>query len=321
MKRPLFYCILLLSVYLNSCVTYIEKDLDIKSKLVLFGYLVPQLDTTIISLSNSVSMFATYDKLPKPIANATIEISENNIDWIKLTFNEPWQHYFITQTDFPIIEGKTYYIRASAPEYETVFSSCKVPFFRETNLNLRIEEAKNDIHNGDVYSGLHYHCYYEWDDYPREDNYYIFCRNYSNWYYYYDWENNNHIPYDSILYHYCSNVWDEKNYPCIFSDKGQDGKKMSILLSLFYYNYDNNSDEYNVTLLQTDENCYLFEKSYYEFWDMSDFQSFMLEPMQLYTNIKNGYGVFGAFVMRDYSFEFEEPTKLISFSRETTSIP
>ena len=317
MKRPLFYFILLLSVCLNSCVTYIEKDLDIKPKLVLFGYLVPQLDTTIVSLSNSVSMFATSDKRPKPIANATVEISENNINWIKLTFDEPYQHYFITQTDFPIIEGKTYYIRASAPEYEMVFSSCKVPFFRETNLNLRVEEANNDIHNGNVHSGTHYHHYFEWNDYPREDNYYIFCKNDSYWSYSYDWDNNGNILCDSTLYYHWGSYWDKKNKPCIFSDKGLDGKKMSVLLSVFL---DTESCS-NVTLLQSDENCYLFETSYQEFWNASDFQSFMLEPMQLYTNIQNGYGVFGAFVMQDYSFEFEEPTKLISFSRETTSIP
>jgi hypothetical protein len=35
-------------------------------------------------------------------------------------------------------------------------------------------------------------------------------------------------------------------------------------------------------------------------------QQFMLEPTQIYSNVKNGYGVFGAFVMKDVDFEIEE---------------
>jgi hypothetical protein len=60
---------------------------------------------------------------------------------------------------------------------------------------------------------------------------------------------------------------------------------------------------YETTLLQTDKNCYLFEKSIMDY--DPDFNTFTLEPMQYYTNIKNGYGLFGAFVMKEYVFELD----------------
>jgi hypothetical protein len=301
MKKMFFYIIFLLGICLNSCITYIEKDLDMESKLVLFSYLVPQLDTTIVCLTNSVPLFSTDIKKPKYINNATVEISENNMDWVKLAFDKLYQQYFITQTLFPIIEGKTYYIRASAPGFETVSASCTVPFLRETNLNLVIEESINDVHNGEIYSWYHKHYYFEWKDYPAEDNYYIFCRNGFWWDYVYDYDGGDDWylnPVDSTLYHFWRTFQDAKDKPCIFSDQGQDGKKMSVLISLWQ------TDFSKVALLQTDRNCYLFERSSYEY--DSDLQSFMLEPVQLYSNVKNGYGVFGAFVKKDYEFEVEE---------------
>jgi hypothetical protein len=218
-----------------------------------------------------------------------------------LAFDELYQHYFITQTFFPIIEGKTYYIRASAPGFETVSASCKVPYLRETNVNLVIEESINDVHGGQIYSWPHKHRFFEWKDYPGEDNYYIFCKNGSRWDYVYDYDIDEWYlnPTDSTLYHYFNTFWDEKHKPCIFSDQGQDGKKMSVMLYIHFAF--SNDDVSKVTLLQTDRNCYMFELSCYEY--DADFQSFMLEPVQLYSNIKNGYGVFGAFVMKDYEFE------------------
>jgi hypothetical protein len=45
----------------------------------------------------------------------------------------------------------------------------------------------------------------------------------------------------------------------------------------------------------------MFHKNY-DRYDPS-MQYFMLEPVQFFTNVKNGYGVFGAFVMKEDEFE------------------
>jgi hypothetical protein len=306
MKKLIFYIVLFLGVCLNSCITYIEDISDIKPKLVLFCFLVPQLDTTLVSITNSVPLFSSNKKMPERITNATVEISENNIEWVKLTFEEEHRLYMITQTVFPIKEGKTYYIRASAPGFETVSASCTVPFFRETNPNLITEESINDVHGGQIFSELHYHHYFEWDDFAGEENYYIFCEKGTYWFYLYEYDDYEDLPLfppptDSVLYHSWGIFYDENYNDCIYSDQGQDGKRMSSVLINPWYTTDRASKP---TLLQTDRSCYMFHKNY-DRYDPS-MQYFMLEPMQFYSNVKNGYGVFGAFVMKDYEFDVEE---------------
>ena len=298
----------LISVCLISCMTDVDtKDLGMKPKLVLFCYLVPQLDTTIVSLTNSVALFSKRTHKVEAVANATVEISENNTQWVKMEFAWLYQHYFITQSQFPIREGKTYYIRASAPGFETVFASCTVPFLRETNFKFEIKEFINDIHDGELYPGLHYHECIEWTDYPDEENYYMFCRNsLEMWYDMYRDPETDEFMRDTSYYYARGFLYDMNYKPCIYSDKGQDGKKMSatIYVNTDRFNANIRDTITNIRFLQTDRNCYLLEKSLVDF--SNDVQFFMLEPVKIYSNIKNGYGIFGAFVMRDYVFEFED---------------
>jgi hypothetical protein len=260
---------------------------------------MPQLDTTIINLTSSAPLFTTHPKNPAPVSNATVEISDNNAQWVKLKYDTAYKRYFIPQADFPVKEGKTYYIRASAPGFETVSASCTVPYLRETNFNLVFEESINDVHYGEIYNWLHYHGFFEWNDYPGEDNYYMFCDKYFSKHYlhHFDWDNGEHSEDTASFYDWYF-LWDMNDKRCIYTDNGQDGKKMSVFMM------DGLPGVFETTLLQTDKNCYLFEKSAMDYDDT--FNSFTLEPLQLYSNVKNGYGVFGAFVMKEYMFEFED---------------
>ena len=303
MKNPLFYLILLLTLCLQSCITYIDRELDVKPKLVLFCYIVPQLDTTIVRLTNSVPLFTSNPKHWEYVTHATVEISDNNIDWVKFNFQPYHKYYLLTQTDFPIREGKTYYIRASAPEYETVYANCTVPVFRETNVSVVLQQDTVTDKYGNRFSlGK-----IEWTDYAGEDNYYIFCDKtfYERYEREWDWEEHDWIILDTI-YSYGWHPLSEPNYRrrCVYSDKDKDGKKMTAPIEV-HWGSSNWSEVtlLEITQLQTDIHCYQFEISFQNY--EADLQFFMLEPMQLYSNIKNGYGLFGAFVLRDYGFEFE----------------
>jgi len=60
---------------------------------------------------------------------------------------------------------------------------------------------------------------------------------------------------------------------------------------------------FDITMVQMDKHSYSFEKSYNSEKVTDDMMSvFLLEPTQVYTNIKNGYGLFCALAMKDYSF-------------------
>jgi hypothetical protein len=253
-----------------------------------------------VRLTNSAPLFTANPKKIEPVAHATVEISENNSTWLKLEYDTAYKRYFIPQTVFPVHEGKTYYIRASASGFETVFASCTVPHFRETNLNFAYEESINDIHHGDMEPYLHYHSYLEWNDYPGEANYYMFCEKDFTEYFHYYFENGTTLV-DSFHYYNWYLLYDMKDKPCIYSDKGQDGKKISAFIMLGLPEF------FETTFIQADVNCYMYETSAMDYDAI--FQSFLLEPAQLYSNVKNGYGLFGAFVMKEYVFESEEEKK------------
>ena len=291
MNRLFFYLLFLTSVLLTSCITYIEKELDIKPKLVLHCYLIPQMDTTILSLTNSVPLFGSNLKNIEPVTNATVEISEDNHRWVRMEYDSVYKNYFISQVQFPITEGKTYYIRASALEYETISASCAVPYFRETNFEIVTEEHVGCVHHGEPYAEPHYHYYLKWKDYAGEENYYIFYRNF-DWI----WD-----PWGDSIRIIWEILWDEKGKPCLFSDHGQDGQSMSSLVTTYYLD-----DEISeITMVQTDVHSYLYQRSIEDY--NGDLGFFIIEPVKIYSNIKNGYGVFGAFVMKDYSFELHTP--------------
>ena len=112
-------------------------------------------------------------------------------------------------------------------------------------------------------------------------------------------ENGEIIP---PFYNY-SRVIDMDEHTSIFSDKDYDGKKMSILISMTWSSQQRNQWSYDITMIQMDKHTYLFETtSRADKSSMDDFLSaFVLEPYQVYSNINNGFGLFGAFVMREYS--------------------
>ena len=288
-----------MSITLNSCITYLNKELDMKPKLVLHCFVTPQLDTTILILTNSAPLFTTNPRKIEAVANATVEISDNNYSWVKMEFDTLFKVYFIPQVKFPIHEGKTYYIRASAPGFETISSSCTVPYLRETNFNFVVGEICTRSHEPGWYYGPHRHNHFEWTDYAGEENYYVFQNKTLHAIYGFDI----YGEFTDTIYKYSySFCYNEAHKPCISSDHGQDGKKMYEMLSP-YYLYHSTIDTLNITMLQTDKHWHMYHMSLLDY--NGDFQFFLLEPTPLYTNIKNGYGVFGAFVMREYVFEVD----------------
>ena len=296
MNRLFLYLLLFLIITLNSCFTYVEKDLDINPKIVLHGFVSPQLDTTIVVLTNSVPLFTTNPLKIRFIVHATVEISEDNYHWVQLDFDKLFKVYFIPQAEFPIHEGKTYYIRASSHGFESVSSSCTVPFLRETNFNFILGEPCNIKHE-QWYNKTHRHNQIEWTDYPGEDNYYTFMINslHAWWKWEHDDEGNIYSS-DTTYYYSYGLIYNENSKPYIYSDHGKDGKKLNEKLS-YHYDFDG-MEEPVICELQTDKHWYMFHKSVFDYG--GEMQFFMLEPIQLYSNIRNGYGVFGAFVMREY---------------------
>ncbi|MCL2246393.1 MAG: DUF4249 domain-containing protein [Lentimicrobiaceae bacterium] len=296
MNKLFLFSLILISVFFTSCISYIDEDKSFRSKLVLHCRLVPQLDTTILHLSHTVPIFTKNPQEIGDISNGMVEISNDNKQWLRMLYSPELKYYFIPQAQFPIIEGQTYYIRASVPNYEEVTSSCKVPVFRETHLKYLLKEVEGDTHDNEEYNFLHTHHYFEWTDFPEEENYYAFFEKYL-------WEELINENGDTIRPFYnWTQQHDMDTQLALFSDKGNDGKKMSLLFTISYSGEWSKQWGYEISMIQMDKHCYLFESSKDSSGSMNDFMSFfLLEPYQVYSNINNGYGLFGAFVMRDYA--------------------
>ena len=286
MNRLFLYALLLLSGILSSCIT----DIDIKSnknfkpKLVLYCRISPQLDTTFLYLTHTVPVFSGNRDSIKVITNAKVEISDNNKEWHKMEYCPELKHYYIPQTNFSIKEGKTYYVKTFAPNYDEVSASCTVPFFRETNLKLiYTEESKPFEGLPEEFNLLQT---LEWKDYPNENNYYMFFKSVF-------------VPTQFVWFA----CWDYESNYTITSDEKSDGAILRFPINIC----DEEEYPFDISMFQLDKHNYLFETSVSKIKDTDMFLSFLtLEPQQVYTNIKNGYGLFGAFVKKDYTLEKEE---------------
>lgn len=288
MKRFLLYFILVTS--LTACEDYVDvKDLGIEPGMVLYCYLSPMFDTTSVFLSNSQPVFSTESNDLAVIKNATVELSNNGKTWVKCKYDITKERYILSKIDFPILEGKTYYIRAKAPGFkETISSSCTVPFYR--NIDLKIENHESDENMIEMNLS--------WKDYPGESNYYSFCA-------YEIYEINDYIPdemYKELFSYY---IYDINSESYIFSDEGKDGSDFTIktYLSTGYYK-ERNSDTILLSVNQISKDYYLYENALNKYYINTSFFG-MIEPTLLYNNIKNGYGLFTAFVFKTFLYDLK----------------
>lgn len=273
-----------------SCIDDIdlENQLHETKKLVLYCRLCPQLDATEVHLSHSKLLYTenNTDTL-EVIRDAVVELSDDNVHWIRMAYNETDNRYVLTHNQFPIEEGRTYYIRASYGDYKTIQSQCTVPYTRHTNPHFETVEAINDNHEGVIYNCAHTDSYLVWQDYPGEENYYMCLQMMED----------SDDEY-SISYAYTLQCQDNGTWTDLFTDEERDGKQIRVMNDYdIYWDYSKESE--HLFLLSLDKNCYLYEKTV----TSADgfFNAFLLEPQHTYTNIENGFGLFGAFVMEEIS--------------------
>lgn len=276
------YIVFILLFAFSSCEDDVDlKDLGIDPKLVLYCHLSPDLDTITAYLTNSQPVLVGNSEQVSIIKNATVEISSDNANWVSLTYNPAKERYMLPQSNFPISEGKTYYIRAESPnDKKTISSSCTVPYYRD--VHMEIEHYKNEYEEIEVN--------FTWKDYPNEKNFYVISA--------YTINEDTDLGDKYIWY---IPVLSDSTQDYLFTDVNQDGATMKGVYTV--YSYD---DSLIFNFIQIDEPTYLFEKSMY-YNNYIDFMGFV-EPTLVYNNIKDGYGLFSAFRFKTYRYIFKTNT-------------
>lgn len=287
MKRIIIYIISAIS--LIACEDDVDvKDLGIEPKMVLYCYLSPMFDTNLVFLSNSQPIFSSETNDLAVINNATVELSNNGKTWVKCKYDNIKERYILPKTDFPILEGKTYYIRAKAPGFkETIKSSCVVPYYRDIDLEIDTMVSYENAISTMI----------KWKDFAGEANYYSFCV------YEISSELNESLE-DTNIYLKTHYVYDLKSNSRVFSDEGKDGSTLSFesYLSNQYGNHWD-FDTIMFTINQTNKDLYIYEKSFNEYYNSAGLSG-LVEPSLLYNNIENGYGLFTAFVFKKFTYDF-----------------
>ena len=304
-----------LVVCLTTCEEVVNlKDMGVKPKLVLFCFLSPQYDTISVYLSNSQPLFSSDRILAEVKDAAVVEISNDNQHWTRIHYNKDRKRYLLPQTQFPVMEGKTYYIRASAENYESISASCTVPFWRETNPKPELDS----VPNSEDYRYFNTLLYFSWNDYPNEKNYYALMH-YNFWEGIDSWSQEEEVLKNYLTYYYVRT--EEFSGVVISSDEGKNGQKMNLPFKTIEHcspsefvgndmRYDGlNYDSIYVFFIQTDENLFLYENSADIAVKTEGLGSiFTVEPTLVYSNIKNGFGIFGAMNFKSYRLNFRKKT-------------
>lgn len=307
--RYFIISIVLAMFVFNGCVDEVDihSDFNETPKLVLYARLCPQIDSTYILLSNTQLLYSNNNSGSiANISDGNVELSSDGVNWIKARYDNMKGRFLITQAELPIVEGGTYYIRASYNGYEDVNAVCTVPRSHDVDFRIDTVEAVNDIHWGEVYNWPHRDVFVQWHDVPGEANAYG-IKQYT--------QNQTQTDYpDGVVtsYHWAYNtVWlsDQSTDYQYVSDENKDGGLFRFMIDEDIYEnddewYEDHSKPFKYYLLFLDRACYQYEKSMEN--NEFDLGFLMLEPNHTFTNIENGFGLFGAFSMREvYSFKWE----------------
>ena len=295
-----FTCCVISALTFSRCVdeVHIDQDFNETQKLVLYCRLCPQLDTNYILLTNTTLLYANNNTAMVELKDGVVELSADGHQWTTATYESVKKRFYLTKEEFPVEEGHTYYIRASHPDFEDVSSSCTVLLVHDVGFRFDTVSVSSDMHLGQIYDWPHKDVYAEWRDVAGEENAYAIGYKrlspihvwsdegdavFYEWRFDIDWLNEGNIDYWYV------------------SDEDRDGQVMRFIHDVDLYEHEEDDEwapplEQQRYLLFLDRNCYQYEITLpNDEFGMLNF--LFLEPEHTYTNIENGFGLFGAFSM------------------------
>ncbi len=280
------------SLFIFSCQKAIEIDRDtIKPKLVVNCILSPEEDTIKLSLSESRDLL--YDKTTFPIVqNATVELFENGTKLGNLNFKDGL--YVLPYT---VKNGRSYNLKASKEGFDdvTAVTSISSPI---SNTKVTIEELDNNSLNSNVLL----------TDIVNEDNYYQVTMKWGEFtddsaiingeFYYEPWLNTYSCSNDFIIEYPQSDLLEGSSCGDRFLFSDANFKNNSYNFKTFTYagSYYPNQEGYKtrviieVSSLNYDFYNYYITKSIFQ----NNLGNPFAEPVPVYSNIENGYGIFGS---------------------------
>lgn len=292
-------CLLLLGTLaaLGGCTKDVEIDLpEHTSKLVVNGVINPD-SIVSVRISRSVSILDTNENLV--VSNATVILQDEGSASISLVYNPSTKKYEAPR--YKPLVGHTYHLVVAAPGFDEARASCTVPPpIALTNVSVR--DSARLTEDGSVVNQIRYTL----SD-PSGKNYYFLDAQKKYRQVIFKQIDNNLFKYDTVevfssLYLFTEYTTYQDTWETgavIFNDALFESKTYDGIAeySEYIYNYppDTSQKELRLYLRNTDAFYYEYQRKLY--WHMNNQQGglFTGEPVNMPTNVTNGYGIFAAY--------------------------
>ncbi len=310
MKIKYIYALtVLISLVVFSCETTEKIDeFPLRpSRLVLNSYFSAD-SIWAVQVSKSLSVLDNADL--EYVGNATIKLYKNSvfIDTIKETDGNGWYYSFKNLPE----TGQSYTLEVSIPDYKTpIIAEDYVPSAVPlSNVEIGIIDSSfyTESYYDDYYDSIFTYTYGNLqgtfeiaiDDPGNKDNFYeISVYSYVS---YPDYNDPSIIYVDKRIINFSTEdpVADENDSyleNIQFSDEIFNGQK--YILKLDFQDWDAKKDkEYIIELTSLSEAGYLYKKSVKEY--LNAYNDPFAEPVLIYDNIENGYGIFAGYSVRTF---------------------
>jgi hypothetical protein len=284
------------AILLNACFKPVSLDLpEYDNKPVVNCFFTPE-EAFKIYVSKT---FSRFDTALVMVDDAIVELCSE--DGLIAVLPGLGKGIYSDSTLFPQ-KGILYSLKVSVPGHETVFASDSIPSLFSEFTYLRFKDKAWLDDEGNQYCGLTFQI----DDKPGQNFFEVSYR--AEIYKYYSF-------WDSIVYSrergslYCFDpVIKEQSTYLMFNDATFDGK--SIQLELMNYNmqwFYKDSIEFEIQVVQGSPSFYKY-RLVFENHNSAQYSDFFtpVEPVIMYSNIENGYGIFAGYRSKYYQIDLSE---------------
>jgi len=299
--------ILIISILLfTSCEKTIHVKIEDKGrKIVVNSIFEAHSSLNVVLLESQHIQTGTSEYVP--VRNASISLFENEIEIESISSDENGIYNF-NQT---LKEGSAYEIIVNSAKHGVVTAQSYIP--KKTEID-KIEYELNEA--SDQYStyleGVDLKLNFK--DKENKADFYLIQIYVTESYTYFDAELNEDVTYSNQFYLNLNSydpsviIADYNINGLLFNDELFDGKlhTLSFFTDYFYYgSTEGSSIKYFILLNSLSEDLYNYYLSYTKYQEVND--NPFAEPVKVYNNIENGFGIFGGASIAIDSVEIEVP--------------
>ncbi len=283
MKNKIFISLVLIFIVLVSCEKIIDINIPDKDKKIVINSIISTDSLVKVNVSKSLNILDNANAIF--LNNAKVKLFEDNV-FIEELHNVSNGNY-MSQSFYPTI-GKEYKIEVSNDGLQSVSAKNKIP----NKVKINSIDTLTDNSSENIYFTLHF------TDPANDTNYYfvevkskIPTFDFNTGKYTNPVMQNIYIMSDdkivdaNVSYNYGNGI--------TFCDKLINGQTYPLKFSIDKYNFSNDTNKVYIYLNSISKDFYLYIKSFAK--NIETQEDIFAEPVQVYENINNGYGIFAGY--------------------------